>query len=197
MRPKLGARLVAFDGASVEVGNWTFDSIRTAIHARPRPLTLSFRNDFLTTDQRRVLTKAINEVCPPLIRSREGPYSPDFRPGVQSSQSYDSGRVRGDFHHSTESLPSEPDNWSVSVGHSATSSTTARPQSFSATRSIGSGSQRSFSEAGSSTSVLSAVAPLVANLMKRSEVFTPDYMRREPSAVEKTQQHQDFQSELL
>jgi hypothetical protein len=61
-RPKLGARLVAFDGVSVEVGKWTFDSIRKAIKMRGRPLTLSFRNDFLTTEQRAVLTKAVMEV---------------------------------------------------------------------------------------------------------------------------------------
>ena len=55
LRPKLGARLVAFDGVSVEVGRWTFDSIRKAIQSRSRPLTLSFRNDFLTTEQREMI----------------------------------------------------------------------------------------------------------------------------------------------
>jgi len=62
IRPKLGARLVAFDGVSVEVGRWTFDSIRKAIHARGRPLTLSFRNDFLTQDQRNIMTKVVSEM---------------------------------------------------------------------------------------------------------------------------------------
>lgn len=68
VRPKLGARLVAFDGVSVEVGRWTFDSIRKAIQARGRPLTLSFRNDFLTTDQRTIMTKAVAKIekDPPL-----------------------------------------------------------------------------------------------------------------------------------
>ncbi|CAB9496374.1 expressed unknown protein [Seminavis robusta] len=61
IRPKLGARLVAFDGVSVEVGRWTFDSIRKSIKARGRPLTLSFRNDFLTTDQRAIMTKAVSQ----------------------------------------------------------------------------------------------------------------------------------------
>ena len=62
VRPKLGARLVAFDGVSVEVGRWTFDSIGKAIKARGRPLTLSFRNDFLTTDQRSIMTKAVGDM---------------------------------------------------------------------------------------------------------------------------------------
>ena len=61
-RPKLGARLVAFDGISVEMGEWTFESIKKAIKSRGRPLTLSFRNDFLTTEQREILTKAIKDV---------------------------------------------------------------------------------------------------------------------------------------
>jgi len=61
-RPKLGARLVAFDGISVENGPWTFDSIRRAIKSRSRPLKLSFRNDPLTPDQRSILTQALNDV---------------------------------------------------------------------------------------------------------------------------------------
>ena len=62
VRPKLGARLVAFDGVSVEIGKWTFDSIRKGIQARSRPLTLSFRNDFLTTDQRAIMTKVVAQM---------------------------------------------------------------------------------------------------------------------------------------
>lgn len=62
VRPKLGSRLVAFDGVSVEIGKWTFDSIRKAIQARNRPLTLSFRNDFLTTNQRAIMTKVVSQM---------------------------------------------------------------------------------------------------------------------------------------
>lgn len=61
-RPDLGARLVAFDGISVELGSWTFDSIRRGIQARSRPLTLSFRNDPLSIQQREILTKAVAEL---------------------------------------------------------------------------------------------------------------------------------------
>jgi len=61
-RPSIGARLIAFDGISVEIGPWGFDSVRKAIQTSGRPLTLSFRNDFLTLKQRRILTKAVSEV---------------------------------------------------------------------------------------------------------------------------------------
>jgi len=76
-RPKLGARLVAFDGVSVEVGKWTFESIKKAIKSRGRPLTLSFRNDFLNTEQRSTLTKAVRDVnaksvpVNPIINSKQ------------------------------------------------------------------------------------------------------------------------------
>lgn len=59
------ARVVAFDGIPVEVGHWTFESIRKSIQARGRPLTLSFRNDVLTPNQRKILTKAIDDLNSP------------------------------------------------------------------------------------------------------------------------------------
>ena len=62
VRPRTGSRLVAFDGIPITVGNWTFESVRKSIQARGRPLTLSFRNDFLTTKQREILTKAVGEI---------------------------------------------------------------------------------------------------------------------------------------
>jgi hypothetical protein len=67
------------------------------------------------------------------------------------------------------------------------------------------GSFRSFSDAGSSIS--SSFAPLVANLVKQAsdrqrsdnaKHFAPHYLQRaEPGSLEKTPQHQDFQSNLL
>lgn len=110
VRPKLGAHLVAFDGVSVEVGHWTFDSIRKAIQARARPLTLSFRNDFLTTEQRRILTKAIGDVASPPMQKksidsqyktpRERPPSTD--PSVHSAVSQGSNRYVLDENTDTE-----------------------------------------------------------------------------------------------
>lgn len=59
------ARVVAFDEIPVEVGHWTFESIRKSIQARGRPLTLSFRNDILTPNQRKILMKAIDDLKSP------------------------------------------------------------------------------------------------------------------------------------
>lgn len=199
VRPKLGARLVAFDGVSVEVGRWTFESIRKAIQARDRPLTLSFRNDFLTIEQRTILTTAVDDVA----KHSGGPrrtlqYHPRRRrpsldPSVHSALTHES-----DLHD----IRSDDTSTSASVRTASVSGSDSRPslpQSFSGARSFGSNNVYSFSEAGSSTSVLSAVAPLVSNLLARksSEPFTPDYLRRAPTKVEDTPQHEDFTSGLL
>jgi hypothetical protein len=209
-RPKLGARLVAFDGVSVEVGKWTFDAVRKAIQARDRPLTLSFRNDFLTTEQRTILTRAVQDVDAVTALAQTS-----SEKNIQSTHSR-----RGDARDGERYVAPEDD-----ISESATESDYQSyfPQSFSGARSVaslsgrnyqsfggetqsissstGGGNFRSFSEAGSSaTSVLSAVAPLVSNLLnmkRRREPFTPEYLRRAPESVEGTPQHQDFQSELL
>jgi hypothetical protein len=93
-RPKSGARLVAFDGVSVEVGKWTFESIKKAIKSRGRPLTLSFRNDFLTTKQRATLTKAVKDID--AKRDPEHPVMKYERPkstiqSLPSTSSFESG----------------------------------------------------------------------------------------------------------
>jgi hypothetical protein len=202
LRPKLGARLVAFDGVSVEVGKWTFDSIRKSIQARGRPLTLTFRNDFLTTEQRQILTKAAKET--------------ELRASLQPTTSASKLDHRQSYTHtpsarSVHSFGSEPghftnglttpynDDQSLSATSGSGNQYSVAPHSFSASRSVSSAGYgaRSFSEAGSSVSVLSAVAPLVSNLLRRKEPFTPDYLHREPEAVEDTPQHHDFKSELL
>lgn len=169
-----GARLVAFDGVSVEVGKWTFDAVRKSIQARDRPLTLSFRNDYLTLEQRKILTKAVQDVeklAPPPHRTVE------YR------------------------LSSEPS--SVQSPITQRSSEQDDDASFASTlpaRSVSSASHnfRSFSEAGSSTGVLSAVGPLVTNILKKNKKpFSPDYLRKPTMTIEQSPQHYDFQSELL
>jgi hypothetical protein len=214
VRPKLGARLVAFDGVSVEVGKWTFDAVRKSIQARGRPLTLSFRNDFLTSEQRKILTKAVKDMeasaLPPRrsIEYRLTDRPSSATPSMQSGLSHESH-----FVNDGRSAHSHEDDSSVSVnsdhrnfmpqsfsGSRSVSSGNGRYQSFSEARSVSSAKSnyRSFSEAGSSTSVLSAVAPLVSNLLtSRREPFTPEYLRRAAESVEETPQHQDFKSELL
>jgi len=213
-RPNLGSRLVAFDGVSVEVGKWTFDSIRKSIQARARPLTLSFRNDFLTTEQRTILTKAVKEVdaaVPPprrTIQYRMDGRRPSIDPSVQSHESGQFINDHDDDYRRTPHSNAADDDLSASAGSSSEYyRDLILPQSFSGARSVSSysnanrstGNFRSFSEAGSSVSVLSAVGPLMANLLhgRSSEPFTPEYLRRAPESVEGTPQHQDFKSELL
>eukprot|EP00980_Cylindrotheca_fusiformis_P009570 scaffold2109_cov216-Cylindrotheca_fusiformis.AAC.3 len=190
-RPKLGARLVAFDGISVEVGPWTFDSIRKGIQARGRPLTLSFRNDFLTTEQRAVLTKAVLEVNgklpaeetlsrppPPSTQGRSDKRPPSRTPSMASAASHESGQfvnekgpqkqldisdavIDKNCCHGVSSASSSLAGRIKRTGSSASDSVSTYHTSVSSRHS----NLRSFSEAGSS-SISSAFAPLYANLMK-------------------------------
>jgi hypothetical protein len=210
VRPNLGAKLIAFDGVSVEVGAWTFDSIRKSIQARARPLTLSFRNDFLTTEQRTILTKAVTEVdavVPPPRRTLQYPTSEArLRPPSTdlSLQSHETGHFINE-NDSRGAAHVEDDDLSVSAASSDNHREYVLPSSFSGAKSFSSfksnGTFRSFSEAGSSVSVLSAVAPLLTNLLhgrsSSSDPFTPEYLRRAPESVEDTPQHKDFKAELL
>ncbi len=74
---------------------------------------------------------------------------------------------------------------------------------FSSQRFQSKGKYYSFSDAGSSIS--SAVAPLVSNLLSNSRVglpkqqsdFVPDYLRRTSDSVDQMRDHHDFQSGLL
>jgi type II secretory pathway component PulM len=211
--PKLGARLVAFDGISVEVGRWTFDSIRKAIQARSRPLTLSFRNDFLTTEQRSILTKAIaDERSSAVPASAALKYIVDSRPSstdpsVHSALSHESDYFVNQSDNGPRAIPTFS-NYNDDMSSSAASEHSYPPSraSFSASRHYtpGGGNLRSFSEAGSSSVLSSAFAPLMANLMagvlaKKQQTlsFTPDYMKREAGSLDNTPQHHDFKSNLL
>ena len=201
VRPKLGARLVAFDGVSVEIGKWTFDGIRKSIQARSHPLPLSFRDDFLTTEQRQILTWPAQDVQPtPLPPQRT----------VQYRSATNRRRPSMDVPSVYSALSCETDPVAGSVGgritpysHSQEDNRSHASDYFSAWRSIRSANGenfRSFSEGLSSLSILSAVASLVTNLLLkggRREPFTPEYLQREPLAAEDTPQHQDFKSELL
>ena len=169
------ARLVAFDGIPVEVGQWTFESIRKSIHARGRPLTLSFRNDFLTQKQRAILTKAIEDVNPPPqpVAHSYGP-----RRGASTRERYE------EYHGHTQK---------IYTSTSSISSHASQPKK----------KYYSFSETGSTIS--SAVAPLVSNLLsnhrrsagKQQDVFAPDYLKRTSESLDKMRHHHDFQSGLL
>jgi len=177
VRPRIGARVVAFDGIPVEVGKWTFESIRKSIQARGRPLTLSFRNDFLTPKQRAILTKAIEDVKPPLPSTA---HSHVPRGNSSTRERYQ------DHHHEN----------TIYTCTSSLSSQRSQPKSK---------YYSSFSEAGSSIS--SAVAPLMSNLLSNTrsssgkqqggDLFAPDYLRRTSDSLEKMRHHHDYQSGLL
>lgn len=179
---RLAARLVAFDGIPVEVGKWTFESIRKSIQARGRPLTLSFRNDFLTSKQREILTKAVADIGQP---APQLPVSSGSRGNAHIIRERNQ-----DYHHGQEHT--------IYTSTSSISSQRSQPKRY-----------YSFSEAGSSIS--SAVAPLVSNLLSNSrsthtgkqprESLEPDYMKRSSDddeySIDKMRHHRDFQSGLL
>ena len=169
------ARLVAFDGIPVEVGKWTFESIRKSIQARGRPLTLSFRNDFLTPKQRAILTKAVEDVNA-------------FSPPRPISSHVSRGNIQIVRERNTEY--SGDDNEHTITPASSFTSQHSQAKYY------------SLSEAGSSIS--SAMAPLMSNLVtglssgkQRPEEFTPDYLRRQSDSLNMMRHHQDFKSSLL
>ena len=192
-RPQLGARLVAFDGISVEIGHWTFDSIRKAIKARGRPLTLSFRNDYLTSEQRTVLTKAVMEVDakgpPPRhaiqYSGRDRP--PSTTPSITSALSHETEHFVNDEESQNAQPQSDecstpatgstccnrrapPTSNSISTHRGRTrrfsgNSVSTHQSNFRSFSEAGS-NFRSFSEAGSSSVISATLAPLVSNLMK-------------------------------
>ena len=187
-RPKLGARLVAFDGVSVEVGKWTFDSIRKAIKMRGRPLTLSFRNDFLTTEQRSVLTKAVMDVDAKTPRQQvmvQHDHHPSASLSIHSGISHETDnfvntsrnqylihrrgnsesgremarRIGGESQQYYQPPPSS--NSSLSSGYREPPVRRLSSTSVSTSNH----NFRSFSDAGSSV-VSSSLAPLMTNLLK-------------------------------
>lgn len=183
IRPKVGARLVAFDGIPVEVGRWTFESIRKAIQARSRPLTLSFRNDTLSPKQQDILKKALSDIAAASPQYQSIPANPQYnlpRPGS-----------RGESHHQYL------DEQSLAAASTESSTTSSQRSRFK--------KHYSFSETGSSIS--SAVAPLVSNLMKKStkqqqqlrhqqQSSEPEYVRRQPSSHDQMRLD-EFRSSML
>jgi hypothetical protein len=182
IRPKVGARLVAFDGIPVEVGRWTFESIRKAIQARGRPLTLSFRNDILSPKQETILKKALADIAA---------FSQPQTQSIPSNLQYSLPKSgsRGENPHSYL------DDETLAGGASSASSTTSSQRSH--FRKF-----YSFSETGSSVS--SAVAPLVSNLMKKSKnkqqhqtkFAEPEYLRRQSSSHDEMRLN-EFRSSML
>jgi len=225
-RPKLGARLVAFDGISVEVGKWTFEKIRKAIKSRGRPLTLSFRNDFLTTDQRATLTQAIKDVDAkrdPVHRKLEYERPPSTTQSLSSAPSFESGhflnnndtnnRVQG-VHRTGEyttfksldisaTATEESNCWNHCPASSASSISSAQPPH--SARSSEAGSTRSMSSLmkilvrkGSTSSDLEPGSePSLKGTKSRDEGSKRNRMFDGGVNPSGTRQHQDFEANLL
>jgi len=201
-RPRLGARLVAFDGVSVEKGKWTFESIRKAIQARGRPLTLSFRNDFLTMEQRFTLTRAVEEInasASPLkrvIQYRKANIDSSEGFSCVTEQSFESEQSFNDSFGLLNARAYFEDDDSFSSGyydrHVSAKTSVATPNGA-----------RAFSEAGSSV-FSTNIGPLLSNLMSNisspiSKVKTkpPSYLSRSGKSLRNMSGHHDFQSSLL
>ena len=224
-RPKLGARLVAFDGVSVEIGRWTFESVKRAIQARGRPLTLSFRNDYLTSQQREILTKAVNDVT--ISRSR-------YPPKIHQNQSVPYHLQGSHFSHNTDnryniSSRSDLNRTDLSPYHrnrnnvqyqTAQAYGNSTPNSVHSYQSYRSGISSfsspsygvsSFSDAGSSNILSTTIGPLVAGLMNglappeaKQTPYPPhpphpppEYLQGEARSLDNIPHHHDFKAGLL
>lgn len=187
-RPSLGARLVGFDGISIERGPWSFETVRKAIKARSRPLTLTFRDDYLTTEQRLILTKAANDVGLSNIQ----PPRPSLRnsiPGTINAVKGSSERMikSASFSDVSKDYQLQDDNTTLS------------------TCSRSSDNWKTFSDAGSSVTS-PRFSPLMANLLagissngekkKAHSPYTPEYFRRSNDSLDSAS-HREFKASLL
>jgi hypothetical protein len=207
-RPNLGARLIAFDGISIERGPWTFDTVKKAIKARQRPLTLSFRDDYLTMDQRAILTKAAADVADSNPRRKR--LGTQVTPGIPrvinarckgvfggSKSDYMSGDLlnndsqRNDLNQNwlrRDVMNDDSDiDLSVSTDNNSRSSE----------------NWKSFSDAGSSSVFSTKFAPLMAGLIagikeeQKVGTYTPEYFRRAPDSLDSISHHREFKAGLL
>jgi len=209
-RPHLGARLIAFDGISVEVGPWTFDTIRKSIQARGRPITLSFRNEYLSTNQRSILTKAVRDVNASIPQQEHlSQYKiPEITTTLNSHtmqrQLYDDTSISTSSFH----IPHRTDDHSdaeSSITESASSPRQSRKSGSFLKRKAVAKTWKSFSEVGSSTSSSKFTAkfgPMMSNIVStfnanKESVQEPEYLSRIPNYVESKKQHQDYRATLL
>jgi peptidoglycan hydrolase CwlO-like protein len=193
-KPSIGSRLIAFDGISIEVGRWTFDSVRMAIQARKRPITLSFRNDPLSKEQRDIITRAAQE----MKNSSDSTASSKI---INSCTNY--------LHPITEDwFPPPPLNIITESNFKGGSSSSCSKYADGDYSTIGSNrSVSSFSDAGTAASsiVSLAVGPLVASILsglssKTHADFSPSWEQNQDGDKKEqtnSQQLMSFQAELL
>ena len=226
-RPDLGARLVAFDGISVELGSWTFDSIRRGIQARSRPITLSFRNDPLSIQQREILTKAVAELdnsVPPVPRPMLLPHRKHQASHVRAVEDDTSsvGTFRSNFSSLMPEHPPSPGGESFVSSSSAASSFIGRLHQVHSAAGFGDteasghaeeSSYQSFRDTGSARhgggGEASSVISTGSARSRASGFFSgitgksnqdekkPKFMTQESGSLNDHQDHRDFQASLL
>jgi len=200
-RPSLGARLVGFDGISIERGPWTFEAVRKAIKAAGRPLTLTFRDDFLTHEQRAILTRAIGDVESSNYHGLHLPQDRQY-PVPSTIKAHHSHQVLENMSKSSSYSAFPQDIQSFDDGTAITDTSRL------------SDTCRSYSDAGSSIIFSPKFSPLVTSLIpsitnnmngtnragKKNEekvVLSPDYFRRSIDSLECTPHHKEFKANLL
>lgn len=211
-KPSLGARLVAFDGISVERGPWTFDTVSKAIKARGRPLTLTFRDDHLNTNQRSILTKAASEVealstIPrPTVHYRSKEISlhktrSQLNNPVPKSPPREWLRRRNYPKAATTALQysvrhshSDPDYKDVGIKVADSESNCSHSENW-----------KSFSDSGTSSIFSTKFSPFLSGLMlglsknehRENDNFTPSFCRRAKEPLDCIPHHQEFKANLL
>lgn len=217
---------MAFDGVSVEIGKWTFESVRNAIQSRGRPLTLSFRDDYLTMEQRAVLTKAVAETeasLPkprPTVQYRVKPPAAATSSGTrrETALAQNVGNPASSemvdpvhFRHYSSQRPAQSQAALLGTAQFEHGKSTA---SYLPGASFPDSHRKSFSDAGASGVLSSAIGPLVAGLMSgiskeggaeqcapamaNAPPFTPGYMlRRNSGTADSIERHREFTSGLL
>jgi len=203
-RPKLGARLVGFDGMSIERGRWTFSSVRNAIQTRDRPLTMSFRNDYLNPDQRSILERA--------VRENDRGERQSGNASIQPSSRFSGGTGYSDHYVSPlDGLPPRiqrtADNNMRGSAEAAARLSSPANKDYMMRRNVDKNGY-SFSDAASGSILSSTFAPLMAGLMSgfdqthENYVDTqiPQYLRpneSSSSANGNSRRIKDFTDELL
>lgn len=177
-KPSLGARLVGYNGVSLEHGPWTFEAVAKVIREQGRPLTLTFRDDNLNMEQQAILDKAAKDV---LQFSRQSVQQARIPITINTNSRLSNGSLRN--------LSRESSN----VDDNTTISDYSRY----------SDNWKSFSEVGSpsiqSSNLLSKLVPgLSRKEKKKNDVhYTPEYFRRSTETLESTPRHKEFKSNLL
>ncbi|GFH54858.1 hypothetical protein CTEN210_11334 [Chaetoceros tenuissimus] len=177
-KPSLGARLVGYNGVSLEHGPWTFDAVAKVIREQGRPLTLTFRDDNLNREQQAILDKAVKDVLQFSSKSAQQARIPVT---INTNSRLSDGSLRN-FSRESSNID---DNTTISD------------------YSRYSDNWKSFSEAGSpnmpSSNLLSKLVPgLSRKEKKKNDVhYTPEYFRRSTETLESTPRHKEFKSNLL